>query len=103
MLNMLPICFELIRTDVILWKIWHKKVDITVELELIKSTNSTRSAITNQFAFRHTRRFKSSNNFFIIAVGTANELKKLNILALNLPYPFSQETFETIWFKNDLL
>ena len=63
-LNKLPICYELIRTDVILlWKLWHQKVDFTVGLELIKSTNFTRSASTNQFAFDNTRRFKSDNNF----------------------------------------
>ena len=95
MLNMLPIRYELIRTDVILlWKIWHKKVDITVELELIKSTNSTRSASTNQFAFKHPRRFKSDNNFFIRAVHTANELIKLNILSFESTLPIFSRDLE---------
>ena len=104
MLNMLPTCCELIRTDVIfIWKSWHKKVDITVKLELIKSTISTHSASTNQFAFNYTRRFNSDNNLFIRAVRTANELIKQNILNFESPYPFSQETLKIIWFKNELL
>ena len=92
MFNTLPICYELICTDVILLSRMEKKVDITVELELIKSTNSTRSASTNQFSFKHTRRFKTDNNFFIRAVRTANDLIKLNILNFESTLPsFSRD------------
>ena len=70
-----------------------KKSDITVELELIKSTNSTRSASTNQFAFKLPRHFKS-DNFFIRAVRTANELINLNILSFESTLPIFSRDLE---------
>ena len=103
MLNMLPIFFELIRTDVILlWKIWHKKVKITVELELIKSINSNRSAITNPFAFKDTRQ-QSDNSFFIRAVRTANEFIKLKILIFEPTLPIFSRDLKNYLVQNDLL
>ena len=90
-------CLQIARNLFVLMSICYgktgtKKIDITVELELIKSTSSTRSASKNQFAFKPTRRFESDNKFFIKAVPTAKELIKLNILNFESTLPiFSRD------------
>ena len=106
-INMLPTdaqhsSYLLICTDVILlWKVRHQKVNITVESEQTKSTNCTHSASVIQFAFKHTRQFKSDNNFFIRAVRTANELIKLKILNFESTVPIFSRDFKIYGLKTN--
>ena len=82
-LKMLPICYSLIRDDIIfLWKLYNGAIDVQYNFPSISLP--TRSSSNGLFQVPSSRKVSTANNFFIRATRAANELLWLKIISFDM-------------------
>ena len=74
-LDLLPICYQLVRADVILlWKIENKRVDFHITMPLKQKCNPTRNSRLDLFEISYSSKWKSMEKFCIRAPWISNVL-----------------------------
>ena len=82
-LQFLPICYQLIKADVILlWKIYNSDVDCEYCPSNVASC--TRASSANQFIIPDTKKLGSNANFFVRATRSVNFLLSQNVISLTM-------------------
>ena len=82
-LDMLLICFQLIKIDLILlWKIQHNQIDIHHKLPF--SQQQTRSQA--RFLFQPLKKFNSDANFYVNSTRAANKFLQRIIVSFDMPF-----------------
>ena len=85
-LDLLPICYQLVRADVILlWKIENKRVDFHITMPLKQKCNPTRNSRLDLFEISYSSKWKSMEKFCIRAPWISNVLLTDKIIDFNWP------------------
>ena len=84
-LSFLPVCYQKIESDMVLfWKMMNKQAE-EVESEIQSSFFNTRSSTLGLPIVPKTQKFCSEDNFFVRATRRANELLTLNVIKFDMP------------------
>ena len=85
-LDLLPICYQLVRADVILlWKIVNKRVDFHNTMPLKQKCNPTRNSRLDLFEISYSSKWKSMEKFCIRAPWISNVLFTDKIIDFHWP------------------
>ena len=99
-LKLLPICFQVLRIDILLlWKIFNKKV--VIPHDFAYKSRCTRSGTLKLFELEHNQKFKTNDGFFPRSKRASNEFIRLGVIDFEMPYTLLVQRLDT-YFKNKL-
>ena len=85
-LDMLPLCFQMIKNDVVLlWKLHNNHIDVDHPLSV--TNQESRFSPHGFFNIPRNKKVSSDANFFVRATRAANELLRLQIVNFMMPLP----------------